>query len=100
MPHYSDGTEAKVGDLVFGVTHSSKTPVAGYVVSIQPAATSCNMYVAALRPVKDLSALWGACFAFNSNGRSFHATATAEIANCDSFSLLHRVEATAAEPAP
>lgn len=92
MPHYNDGTEAKVGDLVFGKTHSGQTPVAGYVVSLQPSATSCNMHVAALRPVKDVATIWGACFAFSSDGQTIHATATSELANCSDFALLHRVE--------
>jgi hypothetical protein len=101
MPHYSDGTEAKVGDLVFGKSHGGREPVAGYVVDINPtAADKCNMHVAVLRPIVDPSKMYGTYFTFGAgNGPLLYATACAELANCDQFTLLHRVEAPVPETA-
>lgn len=46
MPHYADGTEASVGDHVFGVLYNSgPSPKAGVIVSITPGAESCNAMV-------------------------------------------------------
>jgi hypothetical protein len=61
MPHYSDGTEAKIGDLVVGSGYNVKRPngspatIAGTVVDITPGANSCNIKVAFAR-VKRLDA--------------------------------------------
>jgi hypothetical protein len=45
MPHYKDGTEAKVGDHVIGRPYNTDHDIAGTVVSISPAADSCNLQV-------------------------------------------------------
>ena len=46
MPHYQDGTEAKVGDLVRGKLYNTPKDVVGTVVSVTPNAESCNCTVA------------------------------------------------------
>lgn len=51
MPHYVDGTEAKVGDFVTGKPYNTDHVVAGTVVSISPETDSCNMEVAYLEVV-------------------------------------------------
>lgn len=97
MPHYEDGTEAKVGDLVFGKSHSSGSePVAGYVVSITPGAGSCNMHIATLRPCAyNVNGVLLSAGAGSSSGERYNFTDSVEIANCDAFRLLHRkAEAT------
>lgn len=46
MPHYKDGTVAKVGDQVTGrLYNSGPEPKAGVIVSITPGADSCNAMV-------------------------------------------------------
>lgn len=50
MPHYDDGTETKVGDLVLARTPSGSEHL-GVVVSISPETDTCNAYV---RPLVDL----------------------------------------------
>lgn len=46
MPHYADGTEAKVGDQVAGKLYNSgPEPKAGVIISITPGAESCNAQV-------------------------------------------------------
>jgi hypothetical protein len=45
MPHYADGTEAKVGDQVTGTLANSKGIRAGTIVSITPGVESCNAKV-------------------------------------------------------
>lgn len=45
MPHYADGTEAKVGDQVTGKLYNSEGIKAGVIVSITPGAESCNAQV-------------------------------------------------------
>lgn len=45
--HYRDGTEAKLGDLVKGVTYNrDKREIVGVVVSLTPGTESCNCVVA------------------------------------------------------
>lgn len=45
MPHYRDGTEAKVGDIVKGKNWDGKT-IVGRVETLSPGSTTCNMQVA------------------------------------------------------
>ena len=45
MPHYGDGTEAKVGDVVFGVS-ANRGPITGVVVKVETSRTECNLVVA------------------------------------------------------
>lgn len=53
MPHYKDGTEAKVGDQVIGrLYNSGPEPKAGVIVSITPGAESCNAMVQFAEAVK------------------------------------------------
>lgn len=51
MPHYSDGTEAKVGDHVAGKLYNTDHEVAGTIISITPGADSCNCLVQYLEAV-------------------------------------------------
>lgn len=59
MPHYADGTEAKVKDRVRGKGYNIKGPdglpaeFEGIVVGITPGAGTCNVRVATLRPATD-----------------------------------------------
>ena len=45
MPHYADGTEAKVGDQVTGKLSNSEGVKAGVIISITPGHESCNAMV-------------------------------------------------------
>lgn len=45
MPHYADGTEAKVGDLVKGKGYNVPHEIIGRVVNVRPGA-SCTLSVA------------------------------------------------------
>lgn len=45
MPHYKDGTEARVGDFVFGKPYNTDHVVAGTIISITPGVESCNCQV-------------------------------------------------------
>ena len=51
MPHYADGTEAKVGDQVIGKLYNTPGVRAGTIISITPGADSCNAQVAFMQPV-------------------------------------------------
>lgn len=52
MPHYADGTQAKVGDTVRGTGYNLKDAdgkprvFVGTVVGVTPGSTSCNIQVA------------------------------------------------------
>lgn len=54
MPHYKDGTEAKIGDVVKGKGYNVKDKdgnlkeIYGIVVGVTPSAVSCNIKVAHL----------------------------------------------------
>lgn len=50
MPHYADGTPAKLGDLVKGKPYNTPHEVTGVVVGIIPDTESCNVRVAFARP--------------------------------------------------
>ncbi len=45
MPHYKDGTEAKIGDLVKGTGYNVKHEIIGKVVNVRPG-ESCTLSVA------------------------------------------------------
>lgn len=45
MPHYSDGTEAKIGDQVYGKMYNTLGVRAGTIISITPGSESCNAMV-------------------------------------------------------
>lgn len=45
MPHYADGTEAKVGDAVTGTFVNTPGVRAGTIISITPGAESCNAQI-------------------------------------------------------
>ena len=45
MPHYKDGTPAKVGDLVRGRGYNLKAEIEGYVLKVEPAQKACNVVV-------------------------------------------------------
>lgn len=46
MPHYKDGTEAKVGDIIKGKPYNTPHEVVGVVVRVTPDSESCNLVVA------------------------------------------------------
>lgn len=46
MPHYKDGTEAKIGDQVIGRGYNVKHVISGVVVSLTPGTDTCNLSVA------------------------------------------------------
>lgn len=52
MPHYVDGTEARVGDQVIAPVFNSGGPKAGVIISITPGVESCNALIqfAEVRP--------------------------------------------------
>lgn len=45
MPHYKDGTEAKIGDQVFGKLYNTEGVRCGTIISITPGSESCNAQV-------------------------------------------------------
>lgn len=51
MPHYKDGTEAKIGDQVVGKLYNTLGVRAGTIVSITPGMDTCNAMVAYIEPV-------------------------------------------------
>lgn len=52
MPHYADGTEAKVGDIVKGKGYNVKDEsgalkeIVGTLIHVTPGSTSCNVKIA------------------------------------------------------
>lgn len=46
MPHYRDGTEAKLGDVVKGKPYNTPHEVVGVVVGLKKAEDSCGISVA------------------------------------------------------
>ncbi len=58
MPHYTDGTEARTGDIVRGKgynikdEHGDLAEITGILLSVTPGSTACN--ISLLVPDKDL----------------------------------------------
>lgn len=50
MPHYKDGTEAKLGDVIKGTPYNTPHEVIGVVTGITPNSEACNLRVAFARP--------------------------------------------------
>ncbi|HEV8642154.1 MAG TPA: hypothetical protein VGV13_13725 [Methylomirabilota bacterium] len=48
MPHYRDGTEANVGDVVRGRGYNIGHEIIGKVLSITPGAETCNLSIACI----------------------------------------------------
>lgn len=61
MPHYADGTEAKVGDLVRGKGYNVRgldgelAEIVGLVHRVNPGANQCNIQVILLQSVRSES---------------------------------------------
>lgn len=45
MPHYKDGTEAHVGDVVRGKTYNKSEEVVGVLIEVTPGSSTCNCKV-------------------------------------------------------
>lgn len=45
MPHYKDGTEAQLNDVIKGKPYNTPHEVVGVVVGITPSTESCNLRV-------------------------------------------------------
>ena len=52
MPHYKDGKEAHLGDMVQGRGYNLPHDVTGVVVGLTPGAGSCDIHVATVRAAK------------------------------------------------
>jgi hypothetical protein len=55
MPYYKDGTEAKVGDQVFGKLYNTPGVRAGTIISITPGVESCNAMVGFIVKVDNIA---------------------------------------------
>lgn len=90
MPHYKDGTEAKVGDVVKGKGYNVPHEIIGKLVHITPGDTACNVVVAHVG--KD-SPVYGQLidgeFRLNKNTTG-RVDASYEYGQADAFELLHR----------
>ena len=54
MPHYRDGSEARVGDIVKGPTYNKPGICVGVVCVVTPGAETCNLQVEAfMRKIGD-----------------------------------------------
>lgn len=45
MPHYKDGTEAKLGDVVKGRGYNVRHEITGVLVGLTPGTTTCNVKI-------------------------------------------------------
>ena len=52
MPHYKDGTETKIGDVVRGKGYNCKDEFIGTVIGITPNSASCSIQVAYIATVE------------------------------------------------
>jgi hypothetical protein len=95
MPHYSDGTEAKIGDLVVGKPYNVGRVVAGEVVSVTPGTESCNLQVAFAEEV-DPTTMYGAVAAYAhqkgivGDQRRAFLSARTDYGETRAFTLIHR----------
>lgn len=92
MPHYADGTEAKVGDLVEGRGYNVPHPIAGIIIGITPGESCCNVRIAHMRPVPKYG---GARVVLQLRGgmsgdQPLEAEVDVERGQADAFRLVHR----------
>ncbi len=120
MPHYSDGTEVKVGDVAKGKGYNFKgrgkdlVEIVGTVIGVTPDSASCNIQIAHVVPVAIPASFdmpdyrlfeKKGVFGCGPDGGKPGTERTAaivchEYGQCDHFELVHRdVPAEKAEPA-
>lgn len=105
--HYSDGTEAKVGDLVKGTCYNTKnadgTPrvVVGEMLQITPGSETCNCQVGFFEsePVSDEirtylinKGLYNVVTLAMLNAGTRRCVAKVDYSECKAFTLVHRPE--------
>lgn len=59
MPHYADGVEARIGDVVKGHGYNVKHEIIGKVVNVRPG-ESCTLSVAYVGESSQMRVLYGA----------------------------------------
>lgn len=94
--HYSDGTEAKVGDLAIGDTADAITkrrPI-GYVATVIPGAKTCNMQLAVVMPIPPDSPLQHDSYVLLADGQGLELRMRAQLQHrtISEFTLLYRPE--------
>lgn len=67
--HYSNGREAKVGDLVRGKGYNFKHEIVGVVIEAHPEATTCNCSVACVAVGKNFPLEMKGTVAFAEDGK-------------------------------
>lgn len=106
MPHYKDGTEAQLGDVVKGRGYNVKGPdgklaeLVGTVVAIEPGSDTCNVEIAyhtVARLPDDFQFADHRFFEqkrdvkiLTRGGRSSTVTSSIEYGQADHFELVHR----------
>lgn len=102
MPHYKDGQEAKVGDVVRLPESYHRWARAATVLHIVPDATSCNAVIAFARevPAEELQQgmSWSAPVQAMQMYRPMLLQACATSATCSELELLDRAAEAAAAP--
>lgn len=96
MPHYRDGREAKLGDLVVGTTYNrSGRKIVGQVTSITPNSESCNLRVSFVSEV-DPDSMYGVLSGFitqiGSAGKRVVLRADEDYGETKAFDLVYRIE--------
>lgn len=102
MPHYKDGTEAKIGDLVKGKPYNTEGVVVGTVIGITANQESCNLRVGFLeatplaRPPARM-AIPTPLVHRDPDGNSSLLVIAVDYGETKAFELLHRPSALTAE---
>ena len=94
MPHYRDGTEAQIGDLVVGTSYNRDgRTIVGQVTSITPGVESCNLRVAFISTF-DLQISYGIVSGMvidiGQGGRKVLIKADEDYGQTSSFDLVYR----------
>lgn len=91
MPHYRDGTEAKLGDLIKGKPYNTDHEVTGVCVGITPDSDACNLRVAFTRPAKPGEELYGVnLFGDGGDAPKVPVKLEKDYAATADFELVHR----------
>lgn len=94
MPHYSDGTETKTGDIARGRPANVKRDVEGVVIRVTPGET-CNLVIGYPKATKvyldGLNVVNGYVLGPEGPGRVLPVAAIAyDYGDCKNFTLVHR----------
>lgn len=90
MPHYRDGTEAKIGDVARGKPYNTEHEVTGVVVGITPDSDACNLRIAFAKPASKVQLTGATVFHDGGDAPPVFVELDRDYGETADFELVHR----------